>query len=165
MIAIRQRAAATTLALLDDLLGAGALAARGLGIVSMRFGGFSPHVNGGYVFRDDTLSNNGVLATLGFDHLLGSWATLAVDWISEWQLGEGKVGIPAPLLYDAPYRRSVSVTSIPDKKDNSMSLSVGFKFTTGRGMTFVANGLFPLADAGVHTKTRSIGMRAWSPTS
>jgi hypothetical protein len=133
----------------EDLLGAGAFAARGLGIVSMRFGDFSPHANVGYVFRDDTLSNNGVLGTLGFDHLLGSWATLAVDWISEWQVGDSKVAIPAPLVYDSPYRREVAVTTIPDQKDNYMSLSVGFKFTTGRGMTFVANGLFPLSDGGV----------------
>ena len=133
----------------EDLLGSGALAARGLGIVSLRLGDFSPHANVGYVFRDDTLSTNGVLATLGFDQLLGSWATLAVDWISEWQVGDSKVAIPAPLVYQSPLHRTVQVTSIPDQKDDQMALSVGFKFGTGRGMTFITNALFPLRDAGV----------------
>lgn len=137
----------------DDLLGSGALAARGLGIVSMRFGDFSPHANLGYVFRDDTLSNDGVLATMGFDHLLGSWATLAVDWISEWQVGDSKVAIPGPLVYQAPFARTVPVTAIPDQQDDRMALSIGFKFTTGRGMTMIANALFPLSDAGVQPST------------
>jgi hypothetical protein len=133
----------------EDLLGAGSFSARGLGILSMRFEGFSPHANVGYVFRDDTLANNGVLATLGFDHLLGAWATLAVDWISEWQVGDSKVTIPDPLVFQAPYARTVPVSAIPNQKDNPMALSIGFKFTTSRGMTMIANALFPLRDAGV----------------
>jgi hypothetical protein len=96
----------------EDLLGSGAFSARGLGVLSMRFGEFSPHANVGYVFRDDTLATNGVLATLGFDHLLGSWATLAVDWISEWQVGESKVRIPEPLVFQSPYARIVPVSAI-----------------------------------------------------
>src|SRR5213596_1395755 len=50
----------------DDLLGAGHIAARGLGIVSARFGAFSPHANLGYLYRSGSTQNNAVLATLGF---------------------------------------------------------------------------------------------------
>lgn len=132
-----------------DLLGAGAFSGRGYGIVSMRFGAFSPHANVGYVFRDDTLSNDGVLAILGFDHLLGRWATLAVDFLSEWQVGESKLQVPGPVTYQAPYVRTVQATDIPNQNDDHMAASMGFKFTTGRGMTLVANVLLPLLNSGV----------------
>ncbi len=133
----------------ENLLGAGAFSGRGYGIVSMRFGDFSPHANLGYVFRDDTLSNDGVLAVLGFDHLLGSWATLAVDFLSEWQVGESKLQVPGPVTYQAPYVRTVQATDIPNQSDDYMAASMGFKFTTGRGMTLVANVLLPLLNSGV----------------
>jgi hypothetical protein len=132
-----------------NLLGAGAFSGRGYGIVSMRFGDFSPHANVGYVFRDDTLSNDGVLAVLGFDHLLGSWATLAFDFLSEWQVGESKLQVPGPVTYQSPYVRTVQATDIPNQKDDYMAASMGFKFATGRGMTLVANLLWPLKNSGV----------------
>lgn len=136
----------------QDLLGAGAFSGRGYGIVSMSFGNFSPHANVGYVFRDDSLQNNGVLAVAGFDHLLATWATLAVDFLSEWQVGESKLELPGPVTYQTPYVRTIATTDIPNQRDDYLALSLGFKFTTGRGMTFVANGLFPLKDAGVQPK-------------
>src|SRR5204863_8885303 len=66
----------------DDLLGSGHVAARGLGILSARFGAFAPHANIGYLFRSGDLQNDAVLATVGFDHLMAPWATLAVDLVS-----------------------------------------------------------------------------------
>src|SRR2546425_11026984 len=67
----------------DDLLGSGHVAARGLGILSARFGAFSPHANLGYLYRSGSTQNNAVLATVGFDHLMAPWATMAVDLVSE----------------------------------------------------------------------------------
>lgn len=136
-----------------NLLGAGSFSGRGYGIVSMRFGDFSPHANLGYVFRDDSLQNSGVLAVAGFDHLLGSWATLAVDFLSEWQVGDSKLQLPEPVTYQAPYVRTIQTTVIPDKQDDYAALSIGFKFSTGRAMTLVANALFPLLDSGVQPTT------------
>ncbi|MEE8193270.1 MAG: hypothetical protein V3T74_11025, partial [Gemmatimonadales bacterium] len=69
----------------EDLLGSGDTSIRGLGIVSARFGGFSPHANVGYVYRSGELQNDAVLATIGFDQVLASWATLAADLITELQ--------------------------------------------------------------------------------
>ncbi len=135
-----------------DLLGSGAFSGRGYGIVSMHFGNFSPHANLGYVFRDDSLQNNGVLAIAGFDHLMASWATLAIDFLSEWQVGESKLQVPGPVTYQTPYVRTVETTQIPNRKDDYLAMSIGFKFATGRGMTLVANALFPLKDAGVQPK-------------
>ena len=136
-----------------NLLGAGAFSGRGLGIVSMRFGAFSPHANLGYVFRDDSLANNGVLTTFGFDHLLAPWATLAVDFIGEWQVGDSKITVPQPIVYAAPFARVVPATAIPEQKDDQMATSIGMKFVTPSGMTFVANALFPLRDSGVQPNT------------
>lgn len=135
-----------------NLLGAGAFSGRGYGIVSMRFGAFSPHANLGYVFRDDSLQNNGVLAIAGFDHLMASWATLAFDLLSEWQVGESRLQVPEPVTYQSPYVRTIATSEIPDRKDDYLAASIGFKFSTGRGMILVANGLFPLKDSGVQPK-------------
>jgi hypothetical protein len=133
----------------ENLLGAGRFAGRGLGIVSLRFGSFSPHANVGYVFRDADLENNGVLATVGFDHLLGSWATMAAELISEWQVGASKLQLPGPILFTEPFPRTVLSSAIPDQRDNPIAMSLGFKFSTPRGITFVANALIPLRDAGL----------------
>src|SRR5213593_1816296 len=58
----------------DDLLGSGRLAVRGLGILSARFGAFSPHVNVGFLLRSGDLQNDALLATVGFDHVMAPWA-------------------------------------------------------------------------------------------
>src|SRR5205807_9914668 len=78
----------------DDLLGSGHLAARGLGILSARFGAFSPHANFGYLYRSGSSENSAVLATVGFDHVMAPWAALAVDLVSELQVGASKLRLP-----------------------------------------------------------------------
>jgi hypothetical protein len=132
-----------------NLLGAGRFAGRGLGVVSLRLGTFAPHANLGYVFRDAELENNSVLATLGFDNLVGSWATFAVDLLSEWQLGDSKLRLPGSIHYTTPFDRTIESSAIPDRKDNAMAASFGFKFSTPRGITFITNAVIPLRDAGL----------------
>src|SRR5207245_6852626 len=96
----------------DDLLGSGHLATRGLGILSARFGAFSPHANVGYLFRSGDLQNNAVLATVGFDHLMAPWATMAVELVSELQVGESKLRLPGHVTYVTPVRRTLEVPHI-----------------------------------------------------
>lgn len=132
-----------------NLLGSGRFSGRGLGIVSLRFGNFAPHANVGYVFRDADLENNSVLANVGFDQLLASWATMAVDVISEWQIGESKLQLPGAIVFSEPFARTIESSRIPNQKDNPIAFSVGFKFATPRGITFVTNALIPLRDAGL----------------
>jgi hypothetical protein len=133
----------------NDLLGSGHLAARGLGILSARFGEFSPHTNFGFVLRSGDLENNAVLATVGFDHLMAPWATLAVDVVSEFQVGESKLRLPGTVTYDAPFRRTVEPTNLPTTRDDQVNGSFGFKFATGPGITIVANSLWPLNRGGL----------------
>src|SRR5438093_470381 len=133
----------------DDLLGSGHLAARGLGILSARFGGFSPHANIGFLFRSGDLQNNAVLTTVGFDHPMAPWATLAADLVSEFQVGESKLRLPGTVTYDAPFRRTVEPTNIPTERHDQINGSFGFKFATGAGITLVANTQWPLNRGGL----------------
>ncbi len=133
----------------EDLLGSGHIAARGLGIVSARFGDFSPHANVGYLFRSGDVQNSAVLATVGFDHLMAPWATVAVDLVSELQVGESKLKVPGTVSYDAPFLRTVEPTTIPNERDDIISGSFGFKFTTRAGVTVVANTTWPINRGGL----------------
>ncbi len=132
-----------------DLLGSGHVAASDVAIVSGRFGDFSPHVNAGYLARGGELQNDAVLATAGFDHLISPWATLAVDLISQWQVGASKLVLPGPVQYIAPFPRTIDPTNIPVRSDNLLEGSFGFKFTTPRGVTIVANSIVPLSHGGL----------------
>ena len=133
----------------DDLLGAGHTAIRGLGMVSARFGRFSPHANVGYLYRSGNELSDAVLATAGFDHALSDWATLAVDLISELETGESAPVIPGAVRIDVPFRRTIQPTNIPDRRDDIVNGSLGFKFVTSPGLTIVTNTLWPLNRGGL----------------
>jgi hypothetical protein len=132
-----------------NLLGSGAFAGRGLGVVSATWGNTTPHFNLGYVFRDGTLQNNSVVATLGFDQLLAPFATMAFDVLSDWQIGDSKLVVPGPVQYIAPYPHQVIPTNIPGQRDDLMAASLGFKFATQRGILLVTNALIPLRNSGL----------------
>lgn len=133
----------------DDLLGAGRFSARGLAVLSARAGAFSPHANVGYLYTTGKDRNDAVLATLGFDHLLAERVTLAADVVSEMQVGTNRLSLPQPVTYDAPFRRVVNPTSIPEMRDDIVNGSFGFKLTAGPGITLVGNALFPLNRGGL----------------
>jgi hypothetical protein len=132
-----------------DFLGSGHSAIRGLGIVSAQFGAFSPHANVGYMYRSGDLQNDAVLATIGFDHMLAEWASLAIDLISEFQAGETKLLVPDPVTIEYPFTRTVQSTNIPNQRDDIVNASFGFKFVTPAGVTIVANSLWPLNTGGL----------------
>jgi hypothetical protein len=131
----------------DNFAGSGELTARALAIVSGRKGNFSPHLNAGYAFRTGDFQNDAVLATAGFDQLLAPWLTAAVDLISEWQVGDSELRLPAPTQYAFP-ERIVKTTNIPDQRDDPLSASAGARFTVS-DVSIVGNVLFPLREAGM----------------
>jgi hypothetical protein len=133
----------------DEFLGSGEFALRGLGIVSGRFGNFSPHLNVGYQYRGGSSITDAVLATAGFDDLLAPWATLAVDLITQWQAGTSPVRLPGAVEFTQPVVHTVKQTEIPNRRDNLIDGSVGFKFRVGNGATAVTNVLFPLNRTGI----------------
>jgi hypothetical protein len=137
----------------EDLLGTGDFSARMLGVVSGRFGGFSPHVNVGGVWRQSDVQRHSALFTVGFDQLVTSNGTFALDLISEWQMGGNLLALPEPVTYTQPFRRTIEPTNVPDIKDNLFNLSAGAKYSTPAGLNVVLNVLVPLNRG---------GLRPWS---
>jgi hypothetical protein len=133
----------------QDLLGAGRFSGRLVGVVSARFGAFSPHADVGYLRRVGGLRNDAVLATVGFDHLMGPSVTLAADLISQLQVGANKLTLPGPVTYDVPFQRTVQTTDIPDIRDDLINGSLGMKFSIAGGPTVIANALVPLNRGGL----------------
>jgi len=133
----------------DDFLGAGAFQFRGLAVLSGRFGPFTPHFNGGFFYRSDQSENNALLATAGFDQLMADWATLAVDVISEWQLGDNKLIIPPPVTITQPFLRTIDPTNIPNGRDNLVNASIGLKLRMDSGTTGVVNLILPVNRGGL----------------
>jgi len=133
----------------SELLGSGQFSARGLAIVSARFGPMAAHVNSGYAFRGGRQQNDAVLATAGFDQLISHHVTLAADVVSAMQVGRSKLHLPPPVVYDVPFKRTVNPTTIPDIADDVVNGSFGFKFVTDNGFTIITNALVPLNRGGL----------------
>lgn len=133
----------------EDLLGSGEVFVRALGIVSAEIGGFSPHLNVGYAYRGGEIFNDAFLTTLGFSQMLAPWATLALDFVSELQVGQSRLEVPEPVLMDAPFRRTIRTSNIPNRRDDLASGSIGFKFATPAGVNVITNAIAPLNQGGL----------------
>lgn len=133
----------------EDFLGSGHFSARALGVLSAQLGPFSPHANVGVLLRNTDSLNNAVLVTVGFDHVMAPWATIAADVVTEFQVGESKVTLPGTVTYDVPFVRTVEPTNIPNQRDDLINASFGFKFQTGSGVTIVTNALLPFNEGGL----------------
>ena len=133
-----------------DLTGSGHFSIRGLMLASARLGDFAPHLNIGYALRGGR--NDALLATGGFDQALSDWATLAVDLISEWQVGESSLTLPANVTIIHPVERHVTPTNIPNIKDHRVNGSFGMRFRTPGGPIVVANALMPLRRGGLESR-------------
>jgi hypothetical protein len=143
----------------DNFLGAGKLSLRGQAIASASYGNFSPHINVGYWLKSNDTENDAVLATLGFDQLLGGRVTFAADVISEWQTGASKLVQPDPVVEVTPIGpnyvsdRTIYPSNIPQQRDNEMLATVGFKFSTMSGVSVVTNVLVPMLRGGLQPNT------------
>jgi len=133
----------------DNMLGSGAYAARGLAILSAQFGNFTPHANLGYLYRGGEFETDAVLATVGFDQLMAPWATLAVDLISQLQVGDSPLQVPGPVEIEAPYHRTITPTVIPDERDDIIDGSLGVKLLAAKGLTVLANSEWSLNHGGL----------------
>jgi hypothetical protein len=137
----------------ENFLGSGATSVRALGVLSGQFGSTSPHLNAGMAFRSGELQNNSLLATVGLDHLLSERVALAIDLVTDFEMGDSKLVLPEPVVYTAPSPvATVELTDIPDKKDNLIDASFGAKFSIPPGYRIVSNILFPLSDGGLRAK-------------
>ena len=135
----------------DDLLGAGQFSGRAVGILSARFGLFAPHANLGYLYRAGGDRNDAVIATVGFDHMLAPSVTLAMDVVSQLQVGDNKFLLPESIRFDQPFQRTVRTSSIPNSRDDLVNASIGFKFVTRGAPIVVVNSLWPLNRGGLRS--------------
>lgn len=135
----------------EDFLGTGEWSAKGLLILSGTFADFSPHVNAGYRYQSGDFDQDAVQLIAGFDHRLANWVTLGVDLLSLLQVGTQELTFPEPAQFEAPFRRSLSLTNIPDMRDDVIDGSIGFKFRTNSGLIIVTNVLVPLNDGGLRS--------------
>lgn len=133
----------------EDLLGAGKFSGRALMILSSQIGDFEPHLNAGYLYHAAQQQNDAILGTVGFDQKLAEPVTLAVDLVTELQVGDSKLPLPGVVNYDVPFRRSVVPTNIPETRDDIVNGSFGFKILPARRTTIVLNTLFPLNRGGL----------------
>ncbi|HET6232294.1 MAG TPA: hypothetical protein VFE05_19625 [Longimicrobiaceae bacterium] len=144
-----------------NFLGAGAASVRGLAIVSGRLGAFSPHFNGGFLYRGGHAQNSAVLATVGFDHLVSPAVTLAGDVVTEWQVGASRLKMPGPLRFTIPTSRTLEATNIPDSRDDVVSAALGVKVVLRPGMAAVANTVMPVMEGGLQPRVAvSFGLEA-----
>lgn len=133
----------------EDFLGTGEWNAKGLLIVSGTFADFSPHTNVGYEYRGSDLEQDLIEVILGFDQRLASWATLAVDFLGAFRVGDRKLSFPESVTIEKPFKREIQVTNIPNRADDVLDGSLGFKFRTGGGLIIITNVLVPLNDGGL----------------
>ena len=133
----------------EELLGSGSASIRALGIASAQFGDFTPHLNAGYLVRTGETQNDAILATLGFDQRMASWATLALDVISEWQVGPNQIVLPGTIEFDQPFPRRVESTSVKVMRENLIQASAGVKFRVRGGTVVLTNVIIPLTHAGL----------------
>lgn len=136
----------------EDFLGSGSVNAKGLAILSGVFEGFSPHANFGYEHRGSQLDEDEIELVVGFDQRMAEWATLAVDLLGSFQLGDGEIEFPEPVRITSPFPRTVRLTNLPDRRDDVVDASFGFKFRTGGGLVIVANTLVALNDGGLRSR-------------
>ncbi len=140
----------------ENFLGTGEWSFGGLLIISGTFSDFSPHSNVGYQRRTGEFDQDIFKLIAGFDQRLADWATLAVDFLGAFQVGEQNLTFPEPVEYEAPFVRSVEVTNIPNSQDDILDGSFGFKFQVPGGLIIVTNVLVPLNSGGLRAN--------WIPT-
>jgi len=133
----------------EDFLGSGEVAFKLVGVASRTWGTFTSHANAGYFARGGKEENDAVLATIGFDNLVGQIVTMSADLVTQWQVGAQPFNLPGPTHFDLPFAADVPLMNVPDVRDNRIDGSFGLKFTNRRGLTGVVNAQFPLRSAGL----------------
>jgi hypothetical protein len=151
----------------ENFHGLGVVAARLLGVVSAEYGGFTPHANVGYLYRGyaDSLQNHTLVGILGFDQIITSGVTLAVDLLSEVALDESALRVPPDIEYTEPFTRAVEASTIPDQRDHRIDATFGFKWSVpcgegwntfcakeaevGKGVTLITSLVVPLNTGGL----------------
>ncbi len=74
-----------------------------------------------------------------------------MDLLGAFEVEDSRVSFPEPVTVEAPFERQVRLINIPDRRDDIIDGSIGFKFRTSGGVIVVANVLVPLNRGGIRT--------------
>lgn len=154
----------------EDFLGTGKTTLRVWGIFSRRIGDMTPHINIGYAHKTAALQSDAVEFRTGFEGLLLSDLTFAVDILGQIDVNSSKAVhlLPGSVLIDdrsnpgSSSERLIPLSNIPDSNgDNLYNASLGFRFAPSERFMLFANILVPLNNAGLRaTLAPTIGLSA-----
>lgn len=147
-----------------DFLGTGKSSFKAVLISSANIRDFNPHLNLAYNHRTSDLEQDAIEAFIGFDQKVFETLTLAVDVLSEFEVGDEieALKFPEPVVVqrdvgDILLRKEVSVTNIPRfARDNKINAAWGFKFHPKESLVIIGNVFVPLNDGGLRSD--------WTPT-
>ncbi|HUI64492.1 MAG TPA: hypothetical protein VL126_06610 [Bacteroidota bacterium] len=144
----------------EDFLGTGKTTVRVWGILSRRMGEMTPHINIGYAHKPAELESDAVEFRAGFESLLLSDLTFALDILGQIDVNSSKAIHLLPgsvLIVNRPITGSMTeqfipLSNIPDSNgDNLYNASMGFRFAPSEKFMLFANILVPLNSAGLRT--------------
>ena len=147
-----------------NFLGTGKSSLKTVLISSANIGNFNPHLNLAYNYRTSDLERDEIQAYVGFDQKVSETLTLAIDVLSEFEIGSQieALKFPEPVVVQRDIdnilvRKEVSVTNIPRfSNDNSINAAWGFKFHPKKSLMIIGNVFAPLNDGGLRS--------SWTPT-
>ena len=145
-----------------DLLGTGATQVKAYLVGSAHFGGFSPHINGGYSWSLEAAGDpqvpDEIAYTAGFDWALSPRLTFAVDVLGRTFRNTQKVAV-VDTLFEAnastdPTQPNIVSAVLPrlvtsPGNINTLLGSVGVKINPFGNFLLTLNGLFPLNSEGL----------------
>jgi hypothetical protein len=83
--------------------------------------------------------------------MMAPWATLVVDLLSQFQVGDSKLVVPGEVHYQVPFSRDIRTSDIPNQRDDIIDGSLGFKFSFAQSANLIVNTLWPLNNGGMRT--------------
>jgi hypothetical protein len=143
-----------------DFLGAGESSYRAMLIASSVLGDFSPHLNIAYAHRGGIQKIDYLDLALGYDQKLAGWFTLAVDFLSAFEISSDKENSQFPsesvtisgVQENKLIVREVSLTNVPNfSNDNIIAGSFGFKMSLKKEMIIIGNVIIPFNERGLRS--------------
>jgi hypothetical protein len=148
----------------DNFLGTGKTSASIWGILSKRYGDFTPHLNVGYTSNPAALQSDLVQFRAGFDSRISSSLAFAFDLLGRIDLNKSEAIHLFPgstTIYDHPGKfpstdssgvaaRDVPNSNIPDAEtDNIFNAAAGFRYSPADNVIILLNVLIPLNNRGL----------------
>jgi len=153
----------------DNFLGTGSASARGLLLVSRKFGDFTPHVNVGYNYRGADFDSDEFEFIVGFDQKLLDGMTFALDFLGGFDLNTdeairllpGSVTITEQVPNTSVRaERFIARSNVPDQDhDHTINAAIGLRIAPSEKFQLLGNLLVPLQSDGLRSAVApTIGM-------